>query len=203
MDTISTTALLVAVISACIAAYTTRGNSARAGFELARTLFTNLTTGDAATARSSLERYKRGTGSDDPDKVLDHYFTLLWQLEQIHAGRQSLIRQQRLNGTRAVVRYLDEMVNWHVIEWANRWLEIRTKLEADRHEQIDDEHALHVFCQLLESIDAGHWRLHDLKAVVAEQKARRVARERAERERVQRQQGTTTPPPTRAGVRGA
>ncbi|WP_406342019.1 hypothetical protein [Streptomyces sp. NBC_00648] len=82
----------IAVISACIAAYTTRGNSARAGFELGRSLCSNLTSADTAKSRGILERYRRGTGPTDEtsDIVLDHYFNLLWQFEQIHAGRQSL-----------------------------------------------------------------------------------------------------------------
>lgn len=195
----------IAVISACIAAYTTRGNSARAGFELARSLVSNLTSADTAKSRGILERYRRGTGptNETPDMVLDHYFNLLWQFEQIHAGRQSLNQQRRINGTRPAVRYLDAMTSWHISEWAHRWLEIRTQLDADRGESIDDEHSLDTFNQLLASIHPKHWRLPSLEAVVNAQRLQREEREQRERREWEgqlRRQATTTLLPNRTGT---
>ncbi|MFD7337375.1 hypothetical protein ACFV98_15380 [Streptomyces violascens] len=55
------------------------------------------------------------------------------------------VQQRRINGTRPAVRYLDAITSWHISEWAHHWLEIRTRLEADRGESIDDEHSLDTF----------------------------------------------------------
>ncbi|NBE54889.1 hypothetical protein [Streptomyces boluensis] len=56
---------------------------------------------------------------------MDHYFALLWQFERVYAGRESLRGQRHLNGTGPAVDYLDRMIEWHVSEWAARWLDIR------------------------------------------------------------------------------
>ncbi|MET7367649.1 hypothetical protein ABZS61_17685 [Streptomyces sp. NPDC005566] len=173
----------VALLAATVAAYAARGNSTRAGFDLARTLYNDLTSGDTAASRGSLEFYRRGRSNEDPDEVMDHYFKLLWQFEQINAGRQSLKRQRLLNGTGPAARFLDEMIDWHVREWGNRWIDIRSQLESARDEEIHDEHSLDTFCQLLASVAPGHWQLSRLKEVVAQQRAARELREREERER--------------------
>ncbi|MFE9572853.1 hypothetical protein ACFYMW_30670 [Streptomyces sp. NPDC006692] len=189
MTTSAMTALIsasIAVVGACIALYAARGNSARAGFDLARALYDSLTSEDTARSRSNLEFYRRSGDCGDGGKAkeaMDHYFRLLWRFEQVHAGRQSLMRQRRINGTGPAVRFLDDMIGWHVREWANRWLDIRSQIEAARGERVDDEHSLDTFCQLLAAIEPDHWKRPSLDEAVAQQKESRWQRERGERDR--------------------
>ncbi|MFB7645616.1 hypothetical protein ACFC0S_00010 [Streptomyces sp. NPDC056084] len=96
---------------------------------------------------------------------MDHYFALLWQFERVHAGRASLEGQQRLNGTRPVVKYLDSMIGWHVTEWASRWLEIRAQIKV--HVPLfDDHHSLSAFCDLVGKVDPENENLTRIRAVI-------------------------------------
>ncbi|GAA4072432.1 hypothetical protein [Streptomyces shaanxiensis] len=94
----------IALGAAFVALHAARGNSVRAAYELARSLYTELTSKDTAALRSTLTfcRLAESRTADDTRRVLDDYFALLWQFERIRAGRESLVGQRRLNGNNNV-----------------------------------------------------------------------------------------------------
>ncbi|MFF9554228.1 hypothetical protein ACF1DY_00130 [Streptomyces albus] len=98
---------------------------------------------------------------------MDHYFALLWQFEQVHVGRSCLVGQRRLNGTGPAIAYLDNMVKWHVKEWAGRWLDLRTKMEAQVG-VVDAPHSLTTFCDSVDQIDPGNEHVPPLRALIEE-----------------------------------
>lgn len=83
----------IALGAAFVALHAARGNSVRAAYELARSLYTELTSKDTAALRSTLTFYRLAESrtADDTRRVLDDYFALLWQFERIRAGRESLV----------------------------------------------------------------------------------------------------------------
>ncbi|MER5959441.1 hypothetical protein [Streptomyces sp. NPDC001893] len=160
----------IAAIAAFIALYAARGNATRAGFDLARALYNDLTTDATAESRSALEFYRRGdapAGQPLPE-IMNHYFALLWQFEKVYAGRESLARQQRLNGTRPAVHFLDDMIGYHVSEWASRWPELHSlidnQLGPDNH--LDDRHTLQSFCKLADHFPAASDAARAIRAAV-------------------------------------
>jgi len=101
---------VVTAVSAAIAVYavywarrSARGTFAHTGYELARTLHADLTTGATAQARDVLEHFRSGTRYHEPgpaglpptastQEVLEAYFALLWCFERILIGRRTLSR---------------------------------------------------------------------------------------------------------------
>ncbi|WP_158712078.1 hypothetical protein [Streptomyces rimosus] len=143
----------VALGAAAMSAWVARGVSGKESFALARTLYCDLTSEGTSAARSALEFYWRGERrtAEQTKQILDHYFALLWCFERIRAGRESLVRQQRLNGTGPALRYLDEMIRWHVEEWARRWSRLRPLFQQHIGE-LDDHHSIRSFCHLAQDV---------------------------------------------------
>ncbi|MCX5063717.1 hypothetical protein OG895_43270 [Streptomyces sp. NBC_00201] len=160
----------IAAIAAFIALYAARGNAARAGFDLARTLYNDLTTEATAQSRSALEFYRRGNAPADQalPEVMNHYFSLLWQFEKVYAGRESLARQRRLNGTQPAVRFLDDMIGYHVSEWGARWLQLHNLIDIQLgpDDQLDDRHTLQSFCKLADQFPAAREAAQAIRAAV-------------------------------------
>lgn len=156
--------------AAALAAYTARGNSTRASFDLALALYSDLTSLDVARSRSALEFYRRGSAPAEQahGDVLDHYFALLWQFEKIYAGREALDRQRLLNGSSPAVRYLDEMIAWHVTEWAARWLELHNLLQTHlpAGDTLDDCHSLQTFCRLADHFRSAAGAVQGIRAAI-------------------------------------
>lgn len=99
---------------------------------------------------------------------MDHYFALLWQFEKTYAGREALHRQMLLNGSGPAVRYLDEMIAWHVAEWAARWLDIHNllQLQLPPGDRFDDRHTLQTFCRLADHFPSAAGSVRDIRDAV-------------------------------------
>ncbi|MEU6965008.1 hypothetical protein [Streptomyces chrestomyceticus] len=145
----------VALGAAAMSVWATRGVSSKESFALARSLYCDLTSENTSAARSALEFYWRGErrSVEQTRRVLDDYFALLWCFERIRAGRESLVRQRRLNGTGPALRYLDDMIRWHVEEWARRWARIRHLIQQHIG-VLDDHHSIRSFCHLAQGVVA-------------------------------------------------
>ncbi|MET8507582.1 hypothetical protein ABZV60_23455 [Streptomyces sp. NPDC004787] len=179
---------LVAMLSAAVAVYaaywsrrTARVSFAHTAYELARTLHTDLTTGTTAQARDVLEHFRSGTryqesSSDDlpptaeTQKVLEAYFTLLWCFERILVGRRVLVFQARRNQTGSAVAFLDRLLAWHLVLWADRWPGMRTALKAPgRVPDLRDHHSLRSFCDLVEEMTGTRAHTALLRARIEEE----------------------------------
>ncbi|WP_353945778.1 hypothetical protein ABII15_32110 [Streptomyces sp. HUAS MG91] len=160
----------IAGVAAFIALHAARGNAARAGFDLARALYNDLTTDATAESRSNLEFYRRGNAPADQPlaEIMNHYFALLWQFEKVYAGRESLARQQRLNGTGPAVRFLDDMIGYHVSEWGSRWLQLHNLIDNQLgpHDNLDDRHTLQSFCKLADHFPQAREATQAIRAAV-------------------------------------
>jgi hypothetical protein len=91
-------------------------------FELARQLHQDLTTGAVQDARNRLGHVAHGSRAltkDHLESGLDAYFRLLWCFERINAGRNVMCRYRVLG--RGPRRFLDELISWHVKEWATNF----------------------------------------------------------------------------------
>ncbi|WP_033324265.1 hypothetical protein [Streptomyces yerevanensis] len=167
----------IALGAAVVALHAARGNSVRAAYELARSLYTELTSKDTATLRSSLTFYRLAETrtAEDTRRIIDDYFALLWQFERIHAGRESLVGQRRLNGTGPAVDYLDNMIRGHVNEWASHWIDIRTKIK-EHVPNLEDHPPLKEFCKLAEKINPAGTHAHGIRAALADEQQRRIQR---------------------------
>lgn len=178
----------VAVVSATVAVYaaywarrSARGTFAHTAYELARTLHTDITTGDSARARDVLEHFRSGTryhemGSDglpptaQTQEVLEAYFTLLWSFERILIGRRSLTRQQAWNDTSPAVAFLDDLLAWHLKRWAERWPTVRAALRAPgRVPDLRDHDSLGSFCDLVEEVTGPSEHTTLLRTLIREE----------------------------------
>jgi hypothetical protein len=111
----------------------------QADFALALRLHTDLTTGEVAQARDILGTIVHtGMRTDQVDlaEARAAYFTLMWSLERIEAGRRTIARGWF--GRRAL-RFLNELVDWHVAYWADNRQPVKEALEAGLGAEIDDE----------------------------------------------------------------
>ncbi|MGW0734529.1 hypothetical protein [Streptomyces sp. NPDC002851] len=171
--------VIVAVVSAVIAALSVvwarrlaRGTFTDSAFELARSLHHDLTTGDVAKARDLLESFGRGARPQDADgayaaTVRDAYFTLLWCFERVWAGRRSLVADQNHQETRAAVKFLDEMITWHVAHWADSWPSLRAALTApDMVPGLSDGDSLAALRNLAEAVAATPERVGGLESLM-------------------------------------
>ncbi len=93
MDEILRTLAPVAGVVVAVIVYV--GQTSRVNFELARSLHSDLTSGDVARARDQLGTlmYSSTQSSNlKGDELLVSYFTLLWCFERIYYGRESLVK---------------------------------------------------------------------------------------------------------------
>lgn len=184
---------VVAVVSAAVAVYATywarrsaRGTFTHTAYELARTLHTDLTTGDTARARDVLEHFRSGTRYHEPDPdgtpssaetqaVLDAYFALLWCFERILVGRRSLTNQQEWNDTGPAVAFLDDLLSWHLERWAERWPSVRAALKAPgRVPDLRDHDSLGSFCDLIEEVTGPNEHTALLRTLIQEEDSRGI-----------------------------
>lgn len=158
----------IALGAAGLAFWAARGTSRKDSYELARTLYRELTSQETAAHRSALEFYRRAPHRtpSETSAILDNYFALLWAFEHVRAGRQSLVQQSRINGTGPVVDYLDSVISWHVREWSARWAHLR-KLIQEHVPQLDDRHSVSAFCDLADEVLGPTEIISALQAEVA------------------------------------
>lgn len=121
---IASLSLCVSIISALIALAAYRVQRRGKNMEVARLLHADLTSGEVAEAREILgtiiydPRRITSTGEESLQaryvKARTAYFTLQWCFERIQAGRNMIIA----DGDNMTCRYLDQIIEWHVFEWA-------------------------------------------------------------------------------------
>ncbi|PJJ04203.1 hypothetical protein BX264_4607 [Streptomyces sp. 2333.5] len=176
---------VVAVVSVAIAVYaaywarrSARGTFAHTAYELVRALHTDLTTGATAQARDVLEHFRSGTRYHGPGRdglpqaagtqeVLEAYFALLWCFERILIGRRSLTKQQAWNDTGPAVKFLDDLLTWHLQRWSERWQSVRAALKApDRVPDLRDHDSLGSFCDLVEEVAGPNEHTALLRALI-------------------------------------
>ncbi|MFF4402300.1 hypothetical protein [Streptomyces sp. NPDC001480] len=158
---VSSTVLALAAVVVALVAF--RSEHRRANFEIARVLHHDLTTGEVAAARKLVGSLHYGDFGSQPATAdwgdsLTAYFTLLWCFERIEAGRGALWRKGVRNGRRGddAVGYLDELVAWHVAEYACGFAIARRKLaDASAAEVSDDKSAAGFHRLLLALQDKG------------------------------------------------
>lgn len=169
---ISAFAAAVALGAALLSWRAARGTDTRNAFDLARSLYNELTSDKATASRSALEFYRRAESRSGQQtaEILDHYFALLWRFEHVLAGRESLEGQRRLNGTRPKIDYLDRMIKWHVEEWAARWQGLRDQIK-EHIPNLDDHHSLEKFCELADRFPEAAEHVRALQAVIEAERA--------------------------------
>lgn len=156
---VSVISAVAAVAATAIGVLVYQGQSRQAAFELARSLHAGLTTGDVVLARDVLGTYRRspaeGVGAE-LSEVLKAYFVLLWCFERILAGRRAMSRRRRANADSPAIVFLDQMVRWHLQEWATGLPEVRARLRHDvaehRGTSLDDAHSWSSFEALLQEM---------------------------------------------------
>ncbi|WP_181787044.1 hypothetical protein [Streptomyces phytophilus] len=146
----------IAVSSAVLSFWALRSRNLQLGYDLARSLSTELTSAEISATRSRLSFYRRGLAEFNDD-VLNEYFSMLWRIERIRIGRQSLAEQRLVSGTKPVVRFLDDNIRWHIGEWAIHWPELRSRVQADLrlrgNEPLDDHESLRALLRISQEID--------------------------------------------------
>lgn len=146
-------AALAAVLAVAVAAFVYWGQRRAGHMEVARSLHVDLTTGEVARARELLGTLRYGTpqakGAIDPASALTGYFAILWCFERIQAGRVSLMDRTLWGGRPAAVRFLDDLVHWHVVEWQSGLPLVRATLEQLTGSPIDDAQSGAAFARLL------------------------------------------------------
>ncbi|MCX5206910.1 hypothetical protein OG897_36605 [Streptomyces sp. NBC_00237] len=156
------------------------GAYTHAAFELARSLHTDLTSGSTAQARDVLEHFRTHTGyrahaRSEVHTVLEAYFALLWCFERILVGRRSLTGQQKWNDTAPAVAFLDGLVAWHLVRWAERWLEIRDALKDPlRIPDLRDHDSLTSFCDLVDDVAGPNPHTVRLRELIRTERARGI-----------------------------
>ncbi|MER7577706.1 hypothetical protein [Streptomyces sp. NPDC126514] len=150
---VSSTVLALVAVAVALVAF--RSEHQRARFEGARALHHDLTTGEVAAARKIVGSLHYGDFGFTPSpadlsQALTSYFTLLWCFERIEAGRTSLVRGiARGERSDDAVEYLDDLVAWHVAEYACGFAIARRKLSEVSAEEVSDADSASGFGRLL------------------------------------------------------
>lgn len=128
----------------------------QADFALALRLHTDLTTGEVAQARDILGAIvHNGMRTDQVDlaEARAAYFTLMWSMERVAAGRltidQGWFRRRPL-------RFLDRLVGWHIAYWADHRQQVKEALEAGLATEIHDKHVRVAFDRLTTAVVGRH-----------------------------------------------
>jgi hypothetical protein len=139
---VSAASLLVA-----LAAY--RVQRRRTNMELARSLHSDLTSGEVANARDTLgtivyDRQLMLSGDkvsrkDRYARARTDYFTLLWCFERIWAGRMTIIADDRAGVNGMACQYLDLLIKWHVATWYKDLPVVKRVLENELGKLEDEE----------------------------------------------------------------
>jgi hypothetical protein len=132
----------------------------RTNMELARSLHFDLTSGEVAQARESLGTLTRDSRSlrfDDPEQRMawlvdarTDYFTLLWCFERIWAGRVTLIADEGHRGAGRARGYLEDLIRWHVRNWAMDLPVIKQVLADELNSSMQDQDSSKAFGRLSE-----------------------------------------------------
>ncbi|MER5502823.1 hypothetical protein ABT096_37360 [Streptomyces sp. NPDC002561] len=156
---------VAATVGSCIAAFlalaTTffvwRRSRTTARLQIVRDLHAELITASAAQDRHTLgclHWQNRAVNPDEAErsKVMHAYFAMLWRFEQLHAGRNVLLKE--VGGKRDVaLKMLDEQVYTHVAEYVCTFQVIRKKLtESNRDDPVFDGAYRETFKQLCLSL---------------------------------------------------
>ena len=134
----------------------------RTNMELARSLHFDLTSGEVAKARESLgtlTRDRRALRFTDPEQrkawlvgARTDYFTLLWCFERIWAGRVTLIADEGQRTAGPARRYLDDLIRWHVRNWALDLPVIKQVLTDELNSPVQDHDSSKAFGRLSEAL---------------------------------------------------
>jgi hypothetical protein len=117
--------------------------------ELARSLHSDLTSGEVAKARDTLgtivyDRQVMVSGDKDSRRARytqarTDYFTLLWCFERIWAGRKTIIADDHALTSGVARQYLDQIIKWHVFTWAKDLPTVKHVLESELGKLEDNE----------------------------------------------------------------
>lgn len=163
-------AVAISLLAVLVAAIVYLGENRRADLEVARSLHLDLTSGEVAGARRLLGTLRYGDSSErgriDTSDALTAYFTLLWCFERVAAGRRSLLRGQLLGRRGRAVTFLDEAIDWHLIEWREGLPTAKSRLNERLGSAVDDDQSREALRWLLRERALGSLRdevdvLHD------------------------------------------
>lgn len=147
-------ALAVAAVAVALTAF--QSERRRARWENARALHHDLTTGEVAAARNRMGRLHYGSYSNSPlstaeaetEMDLQAYYTLLWCFERINAGRESLVRASNKLPSDGAVEYLEDLIRWHVAEYACGFRRARNALATRTGNPLSDKQSQAGFSEL-------------------------------------------------------
>ncbi|WP_346619645.1 hypothetical protein [Blastococcus montanus] len=152
---------IAAVLALGVAAIVYWGQRYQSHMEIARLLHLDLTSGEVAMARELLGTLRYGNEAAraqiDPAASLTAYFTLLWCFERIRAGRVCLLSGLGRLGRPRAVRYLDDLLQWHLVEWQAGLPIVRQRIGERIGSPVDDGQSALAFERLL--IEHGSGRV--------------------------------------------
>jgi hypothetical protein len=138
-------------------------------FALALSLHRDLTTGEVAVARDLIGTLWYGDepirGSISNKQALTAYFTVLWCFERIRAGDRTMRAhsrrlRRRSEQTTPPLRFMYDMVHWHVAEWATYLDQIREMISARFGKYPDDRYSTIALKELEELLEAAGYPMH-------------------------------------------
>ncbi|WP_158801407.1 hypothetical protein [Streptomyces sp. NRRL S-37] len=123
--------------------------------ELARQIINDLTTESAVKDRHLLGclhwQNRPIKGGNERDAVMRAYFSMLWLFGRLQAGRSSLLATNN-NKRDDALKYLDEGIQTHILEYICTFNEVRKKLEeADPSDKVYEGSYADAFRDLRES----------------------------------------------------
>jgi hypothetical protein len=161
-NVIAALSLAVSASSLLVALAAFRVQRRRTNMELARSLHSDLTSGEVARARDTLgtivyDREVMAPGDIAPRKarfveVRTDYFTLLWCFERIWAGRETITADDRAGASGVACRYLDQIIRWHVLSWAKDLPLVRHVLKLELSSALEDEESWAAFGNLCNAL---------------------------------------------------
>ena len=144
---------LTAVAAVLVAVMVYVGQSRRTDFEIARTLHLDLTSRQVARARELLGTLRYGSTGEisvlDPKETLTAYFTLLWCFKRFLYGRRALSKGKLLRRRTSAVRFLDDALAWHLVEWKVGAGVAKARLTSLLGHDVDDDDSRQALTALL------------------------------------------------------
>jgi hypothetical protein len=162
-------ALIAIFVSWRVYAYQRQQNQ----FALALALHRDLTTGEVAMARDVIGTIWYG---DEPKRgpitykeALTAYFTVLWCFERIRAGDRTMRAHSRRlrkcsKSTTPALKFMYDMIHWHVREWASYLEYIRDLLGERFGGEPDDKFSRVGLAELAEILEAAGYPTRDLSS---------------------------------------
>jgi hypothetical protein len=140
--------LMISIVSLCTSMAVFYWQRRHGDFDLARVLHADLTSGEVAKARDLL-----GTLLHAPDTVADDvlpdirtaYFTVLWCLERLYAGRRTI--KDGGAASRRPLKFLDRLISGPLAYWSDNLPRVREVVEQ-RLGPIEDDQSVQAFEEL-------------------------------------------------------